>query len=1006
MAVEQNLESSVFYRSEEIEEVLSLALANISYIPKAVRAKLHDPNYRVHDELRNLLTSSALDLIKANQRGDFRMCLDQFGFGQPDQVPNMVTDLIVSETALGRDLMTRLEARNVPELIKGSTKAETARYYERTYNALLASLVLTTSGATSLKQLGADRVRRWLECFYSFEERGFQRPDLFGTTWQKWRKVLKVVTKALGVELNDASITAMGLQTRKSYLGEGLAHAISKAPPPHLLQWIELWKEWRATQPPVLNAPFSALAILLDWLALFEKDEVAHPARFLQSQRPITLLNHSLSERQRRGVQRITNSSADSIAKLFAFSNYLNLELKPAISKPIIPLLSAKDHQQYQNEKVAAGKGLKNAEASSVPLPMRFYRAFKELLEEGENGWPGTYQRCRSIIDGVDVYNPTLPNIYRVLFEIPERVVQIRRLDSGEGDLMRYDGYQRRWVKNMGPHVGYWKANGDRSGYRGYACKTKSGVTGVYINTNKTGKPFVIPWEGENLHRILYEQRLFQEKWNPIAGPVPPKLYLDKKGRAEKGALSRYPSIFPLFRMPPDSTYPGNIPVKFDEVNDFWLAAMWELQKRYNASVPPEEQEFFVTLAEDGETPIRCDFNSHGMRVAGLTLLIQAGMPIEIVSKLLAGHKTLLMTLYYLKFDPALIDRTMDRIALERDKLSRADFFAEMKKADEAEVRRRTVANSGEVLADALQESGGKRHLWQERDQGICMADGKRCHDGGPCIRRERSKAGVDKSKYMPVEGGDGNCLLCRHFMTGPRFAFAIREKGTALLRLLARQAARINDLIEEQDGLEMKLTEFSASDPRRTGIRKDINDILAEINTITDRQAYVAKTIIKADQLGRQFATMEPEDYGVESASSILVAHPDAPTEEWAQVSEIEQAHRINTSSKYFRSLYDAEAEMFELRWADELCMRSGVTPISMSYRSEADRRRAAEFLVEEMIRQTTREQLIAAENGAITLDMLLDQPAKEELFARKLGLQQFSMPGLQQTSSGGLLQ
>ncbi|MBY3369065.1 VPA1269 family protein [Rhizobium laguerreae] len=841
MKVEQNLGLEPYYHTGEIEELLSFTLSNILNIPKKVRAKLHHPMYRTYDDYRNLLTSSALDLVKANQHGDFRISYIQFGFGQSGQIPNIVADVVLSETSLGRDVMSRLDARNAVDLIRGTAALQTADNYERMFRSLIACLVLTCSGARSLPELGADRVRSFLQLFYSPEERSFNRPDIFGSAWERWKKVLKVVAKLLGVEMNDQAITEMGLQSRTGPVGEALAHAIFETPSPHYEKWISLWKSWRETQPPIVNAPFGALAIMLQWLDQFEQTDVADPVAFLQTKRRVSVVAHTMDERKVRGLQPITDNVADGIAKLFAFSNFLNAELKPRASKGWVPLVSAKDHQHFQNEKLAAGKGGKNAEAASVPLPMRFYRAFKELLEEGEHGWPGTYPRCRYVVNGEVVYNPTLPNIYRVLIEIPERVVQIRRLDSGEGDLKRYNAYKKRWVDNTGPHSGYWKANGDKLGYRGYARKTKSGVTGIYINTNKTGKPFVIPWEGEAVHKILYEQRLFQEKWNPIRGPVPPSVYLDQSGRAEKGSLSRYPAIYPLFRMPPDSMYPGNIPVRFDEVNDFWLAAMWQLQQRYNASVPDNEKEYFVTLSDDGKTPIRCDFNSHGMRVAGLTLLLQAGMPLEIVSKLLAGHKTLLMTLYYIKFDPALIDRTMDQIALERDKLIRADCFLEMKKADAAEVKRRMVANSPEVLSYALQESGGRRHLWQERDQGICMADGKRCDDGGPCVRREITKGGVDKSKYSKVEGGEGNCLLCRHFMTGPRFAFAIREKGTALLRLLAKQAGRINDLIEEQDAVETLLGQMSTTDPRRVGLRKDVNDILAQINTITNQQADIS---------------------------------------------------------------------------------------------------------------------------------------------------------------------
>ncbi|MBY3369064.1 hypothetical protein [Rhizobium laguerreae] len=131
------------------------------------------------------------------------------------------------------------------------------------------------------------------------------------------------------------------------------------------------------------------------------------------------------------------------------------------------------------------------------------------------------------------------------------------------------------------------------------------------------------------------------------------------------------------------------------------------------------------------------------------------------------------------------------------------------------------------------------------------------------------------------------------------------------------------------------------------------------------------------------------------------MIAHPDAPTAEWAEVSEIEQAHRITIGAKFFRSHHDPEAETYRRQWADELCIRSGITPVSMSNLSAADQRKAIEFLVEEVIKHTTTEQLIAAQNGAITLDELLDRPARDEVFGRKLGLQPFALPALQSNVS-----
>ncbi|MFS8054015.1 hypothetical protein QD357_14365 [Rhizobium sp. BR 317] len=233
--------------------------------------------------------------------------------------------------------------------------------------------------------------------------------------------------------------------------------------------------------------------------------------------------------------------------------------------------------------------------------------------------------------------------------------------------------------------------------------------------------------------------------------------------------------------------------------------------------------------------------------------------------------------------------------------------------------------------------------------------------------------------------------------MTGPKFAFSIREKGTALLRLLAKKATRINELIEEQDAAETLLGQMSTTDPRRAGLIKDVKDILAQITTITDQQSDISKTVIRANELGRSFASMEPKEFGVESLGQIMIAHPDAPTTEWAEVSEIQQAHRIVKGAKFFRSHHDPDAETYRQQWADKLCFLSGMTPVSMSNMSAAEKERATEFLVEEVLNHTTTEQLIAAQNGAIPLDELLDRPARDELFGRKLGLQPFALPALQ---------
>lgn len=980
MPVIQNLDDLPFYRTDDHEEALSYALSNVMSVPPNVRGKLVEPIYKVHDELRDRLRASTRQLIRSNQKGDFRMSFNQFVLVGSHRVPFFVTDLIVAESSLGAELQRFFHERGVDDLIYGQMTEENVRSYRRMYNFFLASLVMTSSGARTPSDLGVECVSRWLSFYFNSEERSFRRPDILGHSVDGPKKILKIIAKSAGRAFNNPAMIEMARPSKNGRLGDvTLVKGLLESPPPHLAEWASLWKEWRSTKEPILSGPYRAFSILIDWLETFPKDDVADPARFLRVKHQQSLLENARANREQRKLLSITDNSSDEIAKLRQFSIFLIANIIPEPGKKLVPLISEKEFAKFQNQRRLAGKPTKHHEAASVPLPMRHYFPTRQILEEGEAGWPGTQPLCWCVINGERVYNPVLPALFLVMYELAQRSVQIRRLDSGEGDPQTFDGISRKWVPNESPHAGYWLQRGHKTGYRGYAQRTSNKtITGISINTNKTGKPFLIPWEGDAIHRILYDVARFQVTKNPIAGPIGPEEYHDLKVTAEDGALERYPDIFPLFRMPPSRTYPGNTPVSFDDVNSFWLALMWERQKRYNAEVDPEDQEFFVTLSDDGKTPIRCDYNTHGMRVMGLMVMVEAGLPFDVISKFIAGHKTLLMTLHYIKFDPALLSRTIDKAALERDRLARASFFTAMKRGDAKEVTRQVVANSDAALAAGLRESGGKRHLWIENDLGICMTDGKGCKNGGQRVRVDHVN-GTDRSVYGHVEGGDGNCLLCRHFITGPKHAFSIWSKGCGLARTVANQSLRINELMAEEHDIRLKINQRTKDDPERKILKKSVDDIVNEINQCTMRQTITAKTFVRAWQLARQVSELD---------DTALISHPDARLEDWPEVSEIEQAYRIVVTAQVLKSLHDAEAQEHLNRAAQDVCLQSGRVPLSMTPRSKSELERDSRFIVERFLEIASSQQLKDIEAGAMPLSQLIDAATTEKLFAGPLQL------------------
>jgi hypothetical protein len=219
------------------------------------------------------------------------------------------------------------------------------------------------------------------------------------------------------------------------------------------------------------------------------------------------------------------------------------------------------------------------------------------------------------------------------------------------------------WASNTGPHKNYWKRRGDRSGDRGYARQVgiDPPLTGIFVNTNKTGAPYVVPWQNGPLHKMLYDLVRWQETWNPIKSPIAPMDYVEAADEEDKNKLNELPTIFPLFRMLGVSRkgIRGAVP-SARQTYDFWLLLMAEVERRWNERNPDNPIAIVERKGEKGQIQT-AKYNPHGLRVAGITLMLEQRVPIEIISKVLAGHKTVLMTLLYAKFDYAVMHSHLER---------------------------------------------------------------------------------------------------------------------------------------------------------------------------------------------------------------------------------------------------------------------------------------------------------------------------------------------------------
>ena len=266
-----------------------------------------------------------------------------------------------------------------------------------------------------------------------------------------------------------------------------------------------------------------------------------------------------------------------------------------------------------------------------------------------------------------ELWSPVRAMTLLVKLHLPLRTYQVRFLDSGEADTWRYEKGQ--WVLNQrhpfknGSERNPWK--------RGVFCRIRSPdigeiMTGLYINTNKTvdqnederERGYTIPWQHTEVLHWLEKLRNWQEKYNPIDQPTPcAELEVKHFGRAKSEQQKReMGAICFLFR---DASAKGQNrckPIPKNYLDLTWYRLLVALEDRVAARGQTlsdgSRLQFVKENVDDHRSQTRAtDFPLHSLRVSLLTCYAMEGqVPMPVLSKLLAGHSRLLMTLYYTRF--------------------------------------------------------------------------------------------------------------------------------------------------------------------------------------------------------------------------------------------------------------------------------------------------------------------------------------------------------------------
>lgn len=423
--------------------------------------------------------------------------------------------------------------------------------------------------------------------------------------------------------------------------------------------------------------------------------------------------------------------------------------------------------------------------------------------EREEKDYPTTVTELWSPVRAVALY---------LKLELPLRLMQVRMLDSGEADTYRYEcdaaGYgcfmENTWVHATG--------SAKRPHMRGVFHRAQGATdAGLFINTNKTAdinkaendKGYVIPWAHHDVLYWLVKLRDWQAKYNPVSAPV---AWTELKSK-HFGQTSPHPGVLAqrgtacfLFRDP--CAERQDLPLIGDSVELLWIRLLEHLQVACAARGETYDNGEPMAFVQPASNSKGCNplFPLHALRVSLISyLILDAGLDPVIVSKLIAGHSTIIMTLYYTKIGNLQMREVMEKAEREFFETDQKNHRRFLQEATIQQVSKQFAALSDDAYAAGAGALGPSQVF---DDKGICPVGGIRCNEGGEKLIDHQKK-----QTWAPTPGWPRtrNCTSCRFFLTGPAYLPGLMAHANATLERTHASSGHFIDLEDRLRELQVE---------------------------------------------------------------------------------------------------------------------------------------------------------------------------------------------------------
>lgn len=556
----------------------------------------------------------------------------------------------------------------------------------------------------------------------------------------------------------------------------------------------------------------------------------------------------------------------------------------------------------------------RQAETAREALPVKYIRELIYIVTHNDFEWPRRWNE-----DYVTRLNPETKEWERiwcpvrayamlVKLYLPLRTYQVCMLESGEADSEMFK--EGQWIRNETP----LKPHGRKVTRRGFLRKfidqtTKNTFTGFYVNTNKTAdrfkdnedKGYEIPWQHDEVIRLVERMQEWQAtynpiqqltKWSSITHPTVTRAFSPAQLKA------RGESAF-LFRDPVKAH--KDQPVYVGRLAHFWKKLLDELERRVadrGEVLPNGDRIRFIEKRSATGVPMNPAFDLHTLRVSILTALaVDGGVPLEILSKCVAGHATTLMTIYYIKQGPSYISQQLAEAQAKMLQREQENYLRFLQDCDLKEAEAVVAYNDQVGIAAAKNTSAAG---WVISDIGLCPVGGARCHEGGPRHSNDSSR-----NIFTPTPGGAKNCVRCRFFLTGPAFLGGLVAHFNSVGLLVIEASERLREMQQTIADIENDVFQ------QNLGADSDAN---RRLTTLYSRfEAAMANVDETANTWHATFAL-------IERSKAILGGSPSSDSEDAGELK------LISTASLAELGIAMADASRFDLY--DSICQHATVYP------------------------------------------------------------------------------